>query len=323
MAEHFQHPLQQRTYRERGWPQGKLAGIGARHLQNVVQQADQGIAGLSRHIQDVALSWRQLPDAQQCQGVQQSVYRGADFVADDRDEAGFVRHGGLGDLLRVLQRQFSILAFGYVGIQRDEPAGRQGTATQLHGAAVWPGALDNAHLAARPQHGHAAGDLGLRIYRTELTELGLGAQRVRHGQADPDHGGWHAGVFGEPRIPLDQPHLCIDHRHAVGHAQQRGIQLCRAGLGKFAGCRLAGIGLFQQDPGLRLPGFPGSHGTQFAQQNGYDEQQECRDACGEYVGPATPGVMRCQRLRQIYTQHHLERPADHPAESVHPHRLAG
>ncbi len=163
-------------------------------------------------------------------------------MTDDGDEAGLGLGCGLGDGAGLAQRVFGRLAGGDVAVERDEAAVRQAVAAQLDRVAVGAAALDDAEPGPPVQGGHAPRHLGVHVHRAELAGTRLGPQEILHRQAHPQHALRHAGDFGKVLIPLNQAETRVHHRHAVGHAFQRGLELRRLGVGMGLGDLELGVG---------------------------------------------------------------------------------
>ena len=142
IAKDFKNAFQQRVQCKDIRPQSELASIGARHFQNIVQQAEQRVARLARSAQGTALTWRQIAGIQHHQSVEQRVQRRAYLMANNGHEAGFVRNRGFRDLACAFHRSFGQFARGDIGIKRNKAALRQRATAHLQGPAVRTGAFD-------------------------------------------------------------------------------------------------------------------------------------------------------------------------------------
>ena len=86
--EHLGAGIQQTADVEQAGPDDQLAGLHLGHVQDVIDQPEQHVAGLASQMPAAIAAAATGAIAQQAQGIQQGVQRRADFMADDGDEAG-------------------------------------------------------------------------------------------------------------------------------------------------------------------------------------------------------------------------------------------
>ena len=233
--EHLGTGVKQPAQVEHARPDSQLAGLHLRHLQDVVDQCGQHVAGLACQSQQRLLRRRQAATAEQAQRIEQGVQRRADFMAYNGDEAGLRGVCRLRLGARTAQILLGLLVIADVGIQGDEAAIRQ---LVRRSSIVRPSGVRRCTTpcgAAR-----SLGDPLLHFplgigYAPELAGGDLGAQNLLHRQADAQDLFRNAGDLRKPGIPLHQAEMAVEHRNAVGHARQRRLQALRLGGDQGAG----------------------------------------------------------------------------------------
>ena len=97
------HPLVEILERHVDDLEGHLAGLDLGHVEDVVQQAQQIVAGVADDRQIVPLRRLQPRGGQQLGGAEDAVHRGAQFMRNDAEEVGLGVAGGIGLVARGLQ----------------------------------------------------------------------------------------------------------------------------------------------------------------------------------------------------------------------------
>ena len=128
--------------------------------------------------------------------------------------------------------------------------------------------------------------------------------------------GRHAGELREAVVPLEQSQIRVQHRDAVRHAGEGGLELGGLRVGPRLGGLELGVGRFKHgliagQPLLAPPVHP-----QLPHQASCQDQHEHGDADAEDVRAALPSVGRPQRTRAVVADHHDHVAAGHPAERV-------